>query len=97
MKMLKVKLLLMIQENQLLLPRNRLNKLRMVSQLRLLENKLKRLKIKSLDPVKFSRKNRKNQFLLLWSTRKVNLKMLRAKQSSMIQENQSKPPKNRSN
>ena len=52
-RMLKAKLLLMIQESQLLLQKNRLNKLKMVSQLRLLENKLKRLKTKSIKPVKY--------------------------------------------
>ena len=97
MRITRAMLSLMNQENQSKPLENRSKMLKMVSPSRLLEIKLSKLKNKSLEPAKFSKKNWKNQHQLLWSTRRVNLRMPRAMLSLMIQENQLKPLRNRSN
>ena len=59
MRITRAKLSSMNQENQLLQPKNRLNKQKMVNPSRLLEIKLNRQKNKLLKLPKFSMRNKK--------------------------------------
>jgi len=97
LKMLQANQLSTKRANQLLPLKNKLNKLRMVSQSRPLETRFKKLKNKLSKHLKFSKKNRKRKNQLLWLMIKVNLKILRESQSSMIQESQLLLQKNRLN
>ena len=81
LRMPKVNLLLMSLENQLLRPKNKFNKLRMVDTLKLLKLKNNKLKNKFKKQAKLLKQKikelKRSQLLLL--TRKVNLKITRAK------------------
>jgi len=81
LRMPKVNLLLMSLENQLLRPKIKFNKLRMVDTLKLLKLKNNKLKNKFKKQAKLLKQKikelKRSQLLLL--TRKVNLKITRAK------------------
>ena len=81
LKMPRENLLLMNQVNQLLPPMNKKSKPRMVDTLRLLNNKRHKLKNKSNKLVMLLKQKIKElkRFQLLLLTRKVNLKITRAK------------------
>ena len=81
LRMPKVNLLLMSLENQLLRPKNKFNKLKMVDTLKLLKLKNNKLKNKFKKQAKLLKQKIKElkRSQLLLSTRKVNLKITRAK------------------
>ena len=99
LRMPKVNLLLMSLENQLLRPKNKFNKLRMVDTLKLLKLKNNKLKNKFKKQAKLLKQKIKElkRSQLLLSTRKVNLKITRAKLLQINLESQLKLLKNKSN